>query len=73
MVTNTHFRSNLLDLCNMLSLAKIVSCLCITSYNISNEISVLQPTYGVAGNSLVLLSSYPFSIGLYASAISLSW
>ena len=44
----------------------------ITAIGIANEISALQPTYGVAGHSLVLLSSYLFSIGLYASAISLS-
>jgi hypothetical protein len=34
--------------------------------------SAIQPTYGVAAHSLVLLSSYLFSIGLYLSAISIS-
>jgi len=34
--------------------------------------SGLQQTYGIAGHSLVLLSSYLFSIGLYLSAIALS-
>lgn len=44
----------------------------ISAIGIANEISALQQTYGVAGHSLVLLSSYLFSVGLYASAISLS-
>ena len=39
---------------------------------IANEISALQQTYGVAAHSLVLLSSYLFSIGLYSLAISIS-
>jgi hypothetical protein len=34
--------------------------------------SGLQQTYGIAGHSLLLLSSYLFSIGLYLSAIALS-
>jgi hypothetical protein len=34
--------------------------------------SALQQTYGVAAHSLVLLSSYMFSMGLYLSAISVS-
>jgi hypothetical protein len=34
--------------------------------------SALEPTYGVAAHSLVLLSSYLFSVGLYVCAISLS-
>ncbi|MGH9977351.1 MAG: hypothetical protein ACRD8Z_16195, partial [Nitrososphaeraceae archaeon] len=34
--------------------------------------SGLQQTYGTAGHSLLLLSSYLFSIGLYLSAIALS-
>ena len=44
----------------------------ISAIGIANEISALQQTYGVATHSLVLLSSYLFSIGLYSSAISLS-
>lgn len=44
----------------------------ISAIGIANEISALQQTYGVAAHSLVLLSSYLFSIGLYSSAISLS-
>src|SRR5438552_11220497 len=39
---------------------------------IANEISVTQPTYGVASHSLILLSSYLFSIGLYSAAVSVS-
>ena len=37
---------------------------------ISLSTSALQPTYGVAAHSLVLLSSYLFTLGLYSSAIS---
>jgi hypothetical protein len=44
----------------------------ISAIGIANEVSALQQTYGVAAHSLVLLSSYLFSIGLYSSAISLS-
>ena len=43
-----------------------------TIVGIALSTSALEPTYGVAGHSLVLLSSYLFSIGLYLSAISLS-
>ena len=43
-----------------------------TMVGISLSTSAIQPTYGVAGHSLVLLSSYLFSIGLYLSAISIS-
>jgi hypothetical protein len=32
----------------------------------------LQQTFGVAGHSLVLLSAYLFTIGLYSTAISIS-
>ena len=39
---------------------------------IANEISALQQTLGVAAHSLVFLSSYLFSIGLYSLAISVS-
>ena len=39
---------------------------------IANEISALQQTFGVAAHSLVFLSSYLFSIGLYSLAISTS-
>jgi hypothetical protein len=43
-----------------------------TIVGIALSTSALEPTYGVAGHSLVLLSSYLFSIGFYLSAISLS-
>jgi hypothetical protein len=43
-----------------------------TIVGISLSTSAIQPTYGVAAHSLVLLSSYLFSIGLYLSAISIS-
>src|SRR5919107_6152663 len=39
---------------------------------IANEISALQQTFGVAAHSLVFLSSYLFSIGLYSLSISIS-
>jgi signal transduction histidine kinase len=42
----------------------------ITLVGISLSTSALQQTYGVAGHSLVLLSSYLFGIGLYCSALS---
>src|SRR5919199_140000 len=44
----------------------------IATIGIANEVSALQQTYGVAAHSLVLLSSYLFTIGLYSSAISVS-
>jgi hypothetical protein len=43
-----------------------------TIVGIALSTSALEPTYGAAAHSLVLLSSYLFSIGLYVSAISLS-
>jgi hypothetical protein len=43
-----------------------------TIVGISLSTSALQQTYGVAAHSLVLLSSYMFSMGLYLSAISVS-
>ena len=43
-----------------------------TIVGIALSTSALEPTYGAAGHSLVLLSSYLFSIGFYLSAISLS-
>jgi nitrogen-specific signal transduction histidine kinase len=42
----------------------------ITLIGISLSTSALQQTYGVAGHSLVQLSSYLFGIGLYCSALS---
>jgi hypothetical protein len=39
---------------------------------ISLSVSALQQSYGVASHSLILLSSYLFSVGLYSSAISIS-
>jgi signal transduction histidine kinase len=44
----------------------------IATIGIANEVSALQQTYGIAAHSLVLLSSYLFTIGLYSSAISIS-
>lgn len=43
-----------------------------TIVGVALSTSALEPTYGVACHSLVLLSSYLFSIGFYLSAISLS-
>jgi hypothetical protein len=43
-----------------------------TIIGISLSTSAIEPTYGVAAHSLVLLSSYLFSFGLYLSAISIS-
>jgi hypothetical protein len=43
-----------------------------TIVGIALSTSALEPTYGAAAHSLVLLSSYLFSMGLYVSAISLS-
>ena len=43
-----------------------------TIVGIALSTSALEPTYGAAAHSLVLLSSYLFSIGLYVCAISLS-
>ena len=43
-----------------------------TMVGISLSTSAIQPSYGVAAHSLILLSSYLFSIGLYLSAISIS-
>ena len=34
--------------------------------------NALQPTFGVASHSLVMLSSYLFSVGMYVSAVSIS-
>ena len=44
----------------------------IATIGIANEVSALQQTYGVAAHSLVLLSSYLFTIGLYSSIVSIS-
>ena len=43
-----------------------------TIVGISLSTSAIEPTYGVAAHSLVLLSSYLFSFGFYLSAISIS-
>jgi hypothetical protein len=43
-----------------------------TIVGIALSTSALQQTYGVAAHSLVLLSSFMFSMGLYLSAISVS-
>jgi hypothetical protein len=43
-----------------------------TIVGIALSTSALEPTYGVAAHSLVMLSSYLFSVGLYICAISLS-
>jgi signal transduction histidine kinase len=49
-----------------------VAAIGIATVGISFSASALQQTYGVAAHSLVLLSSYLFIIGFYASAIFLS-
>jgi signal transduction histidine kinase len=49
-----------------------ISAMGIIPIGIANEISALQQTLGVAAHSLVFLSSYLFSIGLYSLAISVS-
>ena len=43
-----------------------------TLAGISLSTSAIEPTYGVAAHSLVLLSSYLFTLGLFSSAISVS-
>ena len=43
-----------------------------TIVGISLSTSAIEPTYGAAGHSLVLLSSYLFTLGLYSSALSVS-
>ena len=43
-----------------------------TIVGISLSTSAIEPTYGVAAHSLVLLSSYLLTLGLYSSAISVS-
>ena len=50
----------------------VISAMGIIPIGIANEISALQQTLGVAAHSLVFLSSYLFSIGLYSLAISVS-
>ncbi len=42
----------------------------ITLVGVSLSTSALQQTFGVAGHSLVLLTSYLFGIGIYCSALS---
>jgi len=49
-----------------------ISAIGIVMIGLSLSTSGLQQTYGIAAHSLVLLSSYFFSIGFYASAISIS-
>ena len=44
----------------------------IISVGIANETSANQVTYGAAVHSLVLLSSYMFTLGLYSAAVSIS-
>ena len=44
----------------------------ITLVGISLSTSALQQTYGIAAHSLVLLSSYLFTVGFYSSVISVS-
>jgi signal transduction histidine kinase len=50
----------------------LIAAIGLSTVGIANEVSGLQQTYGVGAHSLVLLSSYMFCIGLYASAIFLS-
>jgi CO dehydrogenase/acetyl-CoA synthase beta subunit len=44
----------------------------ITIVGIANETSALHQTYGATVHSLVLLSSYLFTVGLYSAALSIS-
>jgi hypothetical protein len=43
-----------------------------TIISIAFGIMALQQTFGIAGHSLVLLSAYLFTVGLYATAVSIS-
>jgi signal transduction histidine kinase len=43
-----------------------------TIVGISLSTSAIEPSFGVAGHSLVLLSTYLFTLGLYSSAITVS-
>ncbi len=43
-----------------------------TIVGIALSTSAIEPTFGVAAHSLVLLSTYLFTLGLYASAITVS-
>ena len=43
-----------------------------TIVGIALSTSALEPTFGVAAHSLVLLSTYLFTLGLYSSAITIS-
>lgn len=49
-----------------------ISAIGIVIIGIANETSALQQTFGAAAHSLVLLSSFLFSVGLYYSAISIA-
>jgi hypothetical protein len=49
-----------------------ISAIGIIMVRIALSISALEPTYGVAAHSTLLLSSYLFIIGFYALAISIS-
>jgi hypothetical protein len=49
-----------------------ISAIGITILPISLGVSVLEETFGLAAHSLVLLSSFLFSFGLYTSATSIS-
>jgi hypothetical protein len=44
----------------------------LATIGIEHETMALQQTFGVAAHSLLMLSTYLFTIGLYASAISIS-
>lgn len=43
-----------------------------TIVGISLSTSAIEPSFGVAGHSLVLISTYLFTLGLYSSAITVS-
>ena len=49
-----------------------ITALGIISVGIANETSANHVTYGTAVHSLVLLSSYMFTLGLYSAAVSIS-
>ncbi|MEP6576639.1 MAG: hypothetical protein ABJB85_09450 [Nitrososphaerota archaeon] len=50
----------------------IITAIGIISVGIANETSANQVTYGAAVHSLVLLSSFMFTLGLYSAALSIS-
>jgi hypothetical protein len=50
----------------------IIAAIGFATIGIEHETMALQQTFGVAAHSLIMLSTYLFTIGLYACAISIS-